>query len=266
MITKKTIYKFYDLLSTYSSLSKIDQLFQSEGVSANPSYESNLPGDRRSLADNYVSTLNLSDSKDEKKILNIIEMFILESESDEYIKEDSKWKIFIKMLSRDGFELKNGKLQSGKTNYIPVAIDEIVDQFDIHHVKKDWERALGQLNSDPEDAITATRAMIESTLKWILDELEEPYSPGENLNSLYKKASKQLNLSPDQHDEEIFKQILGSINGIIIGLGSLRNAYGDSHGKGRKYRKPSERHAKLAINLSGTMCMYLFETYLSNKK
>jgi hypothetical protein len=69
-------------------------------------------------------------------------------------------------------------------------------------------------------------------------------------------------LYPDQHGEEIFKQILGSINGVVIGLGTLRNAYGDAHGKGSKYYKPSERHAKFAINLSGTLCIYLLETYM----
>lgn len=75
-----------------------------------------------------------------------------------------------------------------------------------------------------------------------------------------------LNLSPDQHGAESFKQILGSINGVVTGLGALRNAYGDSHGKGKMYYKPSERHAKFAINLSGTLCIYLIETYMINRK
>ncbi|GAA0303689.1 hypothetical protein GGQ92_003210 [Gracilibacillus halotolerans] len=265
MLSKRTIHTFYDLLSTHSTLARIESLFECEEVFQNPFYVSPLSGDRRSLADNYLSTLDLSNYSETRKLLNVIEMFLLENEDNEFIKEDSRWKQLIKLLERDGFTLIKGKLQSNNSLYIPNEIDEITNTFDIEHVKNDWERALAQAETDPEDAITATRAMLESTLKWILDEIGEEYDQKENLSQLNRRVSKQLNLSPDQHGEETFKQILGSINGIITGLGSLRNAYGDSHGKGRTYYKPSERHAKFAINLSGTVCMYLLETYFANK-
>jgi hypothetical protein len=69
-----------------------------------------------------------------------------------------------------------------------------------------------------------------------------------------------LNLAPQQHTEEIFKQILGGCQTVVNGLGSLRNKTGDAHGKGQRYVKPSERHAKLAVNLAGTVSVFLIET------
>ncbi len=76
---------------------------------------------------------------------------------------------------------------------------------------------------------------------------------------------KELNLSPSQHTEDIFKQILGGCSGIVNGLGSLRNRLGDAHGKGKANIKPAPRHAELAVNLSGTMALFLMETFNANK-
>jgi hypothetical protein len=82
---------------------------------------------------------------------------------------------------------------------------------------------------------------------------------------LYKKTSKELNLAPSQHTEEIFKQILGGCSGVITGLGALRNKLGDAHGKGKQNIKPLARHAELAVNLSGALALFLIETHNSQK-
>jgi hypothetical protein len=69
------------------------------------------------------------------------------------------------------------------------------------------------------------------------------------LPKLYKITADKLNLAPHNHQEEIFRQILGSCQSVVSGLGSLRNKVGDAHGKGVQHIKPHERHAKLAVNL-----------------
>jgi len=80
------------------------------------------------------------------------------------------------------------------------------------------------------------------------------------ISDLYKMAAKELNMAPEQHSEQIFKQILGGCSAIVNGLGSLRNKHGDAHGKSNKAIKPSLRHAELAVNLSGSMALFLIET------
>ena len=77
-------------------------------------------------------------------------------------------------------------------------------------------------------------------------------------------VSKELNLSPSGHKEDVFKQILGGCTSIVNGLASLRNEFGDSHGKGSKVYKPKTRHSELAINLSYSMCIFLVETFKAN--
>lgn len=154
----------------------------------------------------------------------------------------------------------NGSFPAEKT------ISKLLEKFDetgIHHA---WEKALERKSSDPEGAITISRTLLESVCKHILDAKDVEYSPSKvDLSELYKKTAKELNLSPSQHEEDVFKQILGGCSGIVNGLGSLRNSLGDAHGKGRKDIKPAPRHAELAVNLSGSMALFLLETFNAKK-
>ena len=137
--------------------------------------------------------------------------------------------------------------------------------FDEAHIHTQWQKALERKQTEPEGAITSARTLIESILKYILDEQEIKYNDGAELPDLYKEVAKSLNLAPEQHQEQIFKQILGGASGIVSGLGALRNKLGDAHGKSKKSIKPSERHSELAVNLAGTMAIFLFKTYKEKK-
>ena len=137
--------------------------------------------------------------------------------------------------------------------------------FDEAHIHSQWQKALARKQTEVEGAITSSRTLIESVLKYILDEQEIKYNDGAELPDLYKEVAKSLNLAPEQHQEQIFKQILGGTSGIISGLGALGNKLGDAHGKSKKSIKPSERHSELAVNLAGSMAVFLFKTFKETK-
>lgn len=128
-----------------------------------------------------------------------------------------------------------------------------------------WQKALERRQTEPEGAITLARTLVESILKHILDEQSLGYNDGAELPDLYKEVAKSLNLAPEQHQEQIFKQILGGASGIVSGLGALRNKLGDVHGKSKNSIKPSERHSEFAVNLAGTIAVFLFKTYRETK-
>lgn len=136
-------------------------------------------------------------------------------------------------------------------------ISAILVNFDAEHVHIAWQKALERRNEDPEAAITMARTLIESVCKHILDEAGVSHSDKDDLPKLYKETAKQLNMAPEQHQEEVFKQILGGCQNVIQGLGTLRNKLSDAHGKGKKAVKPSARHAALAVNLAGSMATFL---------
>jgi len=141
-----------------------------------------------------------------------------------------------------------------------------LQKVDSEHVRTEWDKALSRRSSDPDGAITIARTLIESVCKHILDEAKISYDDLSDLPKLYKKTAEALKLLPSQHDEQIFKQILGGCATVVEGLGALRNKRGDAHGKGKNNVKPAPRHAALAVNLSGALASYLVETWEHRKK
>lgn len=158
-----------------------------------------------------------------------------------------------------------GFIENGTNRPVSLSVKEINDVLKNQNIDILWKK-IHSRRDDPEGAITASRTMLESTLKHILDELKETYSDKEDLPDLYKKVSQKLNLSPGNHSEQTFKQILQGIASVVVGFSSLRNKYGDAHGKGTAYVGPEKRHADLVVNLSGSACVFLVETLEAHLK
>lgn len=132
---------------------------------------------------------------------------------------------------------------------------------DSEHVQTAWDRAISRRDSDPEGAITAAKALVETVCKHILSELKGGEWDSLELPALYHEASKVLNLAPSQHSEEAFKKILGGCSTVVNSLANIRNRDGDAHGKGPQAVRPLPRHARLVVNLAGSMALFLIETF-----
>jgi hypothetical protein len=167
------------------------------------------------------------------------------------------WGSFEKLLS-----LLENESNNPLDDVVSITISENADVY----IKEQWDKALERRATDPEGAITTARTLVETICKYILDNLNIQYEDNIDLPKLYNITANQLNLAPQNHHEEIFKQILGGCQSVINGLGSLRNKVGDAHGKGLRYVKPHERHAKLAVNLAGTLSSFLIETFNQKQK
>ncbi len=82
--------------------------------------------------------------------------------------------------------------------------------FDEEGVHAVWQKALERRKGDPEGAITAARTLLETICKHILDHAGIPYDSNKvELHELYKLTANELNISPSQHSEDVFRQILG---------------------------------------------------------
>lgn len=167
---------------------------------------------------------------------------------------------------RDEFDPLLTMLETEFRTPSDAAISATVQAVSSAFVQEAWHKALERRSSDPEGAITAARTLLESVCKHILDVAGATYDDSADLPKLYTLTAKQLKLSPSQHTEQLFKQILGGCQTVVEGLGSLRNRHSDAHGKGVSGTKPLPRHAELAVNLSGTMATFLLQTWESRRK
>jgi len=139
-------------------------------------------------------------------------------------------------------------------------ISEALEAFDPETVHVAWQKALDRRTADPEGAITAARTLLESVCKHVLEEIGTEYPDEADLPKLWGLAAEGLSLAPHQHEEKLFKVILGNCQSVVNSLGALRNKIGDAHGTGRRPVRPKPRHAELAVNLAGTMAAFLVAT------
>jgi hypothetical protein len=178
-------------------------------------------------------------------------------------------------LEHDGYVLAVEKRISGSPVYrarrknLIAPVEAIADaallKFDQDTVHDRWRTAIERRDSDPQGAITSARTLLEDVCKWILSEEGKGYSEKDDLPVLYKNLAKTLKLAPDDHTEQLFKQILGSCQSVVESLGALRNKLGDAHSLGPKRAKPLPRHAELAVNLAGSMATFLIATWEARK-
>lgn len=142
------------------------------------------------------------------------------------------------------------------------AVDRLHELDDWQSVSRSWEAALAKVVSDPEGAITATRTTLESVCKHICDERSAPYEDNWDLSRLYRAAGSAMQLAPDQHSEQIIKQILSGAITVVSGLAGMRNALSDAHGKGKHSTRPAPRHAKLAVNSGFAVAGFLIDSHI----
>lgn len=119
---------------------------------------------------------------------------------------------------------------------------------------------------DPEDAITAACAIVESVCRSILVELDEKLPSDRSITTLYKHVAKKLGISPDRDDlpsevAEESRRILGGLANTVAGIGQLRTRTGDAHGREHTVRRVDPRLARLAVGSAATLSQFLIETW-----
>src|SRR3546814_17231975 len=99
-------------------------------------------------------------------------------------------------------------------------------------------RALPNLESDPEDAVTAACSLIEAVCRSILVELKVPLPPKKDIDGLIRAVQGPLGLSPGRSDlppeiEADIRHTLSGLTPIAKGISAFRAHGGDCDGRRR---------------------------------
>lgn len=95
--------KFLDLLSSRSALREIQNNFSDADIMRDSSINQKYSGQRKSLAWEYISTLNLEDESEFSKLLNVIETYLFQwSLFTHEIDEDEEINRLIKIIKALG--------------------------------------------------------------------------------------------------------------------------------------------------------------------
>ncbi|MDO8260318.1 MAG: abortive infection family protein [Candidatus Magasanikbacteria bacterium] len=152
-------------------------------------------------------------------------------------------------------------------NFDPINLKmfELIKGLNVPIIAEHWKKTSERLKNDPEGAITSAKSMVETVCKHILDVHKETYTEYDDIKSLYKNTSKVLKIDTNPKINQTLLKIFSGCTSTITGIAELRNQVGDAHGKGISYSKINNIFAELAVNLSGSMTIFLIKTHLDNK-
>lgn len=184
---------------------------------------------------------------------------------------DDVLKYLNQRLAPDGFEVQilGGKAVLHTRGSASAAVNAVAEHskvLDFDTVSRGIDRALANVEDDPEDAVTAACAMIESVCRSILIELKLPLPDKKDVSALYKAVQEPLRLSPartnlPKETADDVRQILGGLITVTKGVGALRTHSGDAHGREKGAPIIDARIARLSIHSASTISLFLIETW-----
>lgn len=174
-------------------------------------------------------------------------------------------------LVYDGYELQvqdsvSRLVKKGTSAAVISTLSDKLAIIDFDTVQRDLNRALASAEADPEDAVTAACAVLESVCRSVLGELDLPLPAQRDIQGLYKAVREPLGLTPSREDvapeiADDVRAILGGLNSTIQGIGALRTHGGDAHGRERGFRRVDARIARLAIHTASGIALFIIETW-----
>ncbi len=145
-------------------------------------------------------------------------------------------------------------------------VSQALQKLDSATIMNTWVKAMDRCDGDPQGAITMARTLLESVCKHLLDVCGSSYDRKDDLPKLYFLLAKELNIAPNQQSELALKMIFGGCQSVVEGVGTLRNQLGDAHGQGKVSMELSPYLAIFAVNLAGTVAMFLMQAWESDQR
>jgi hypothetical protein len=260
-----------------TSLRIIEDCFDSANIFVNLDYHPGTSGQRRTLVEQYYSTLDFASWKDVQKLLSVFEEVLIELEikandSNQFIKDTAQQQLtkLIRYLNLDGFQLINGKLIKADSRQHQDDLIKIAGSIDAPLLHSQINRINNSIGSDPELAVGTSKELVETTCKTILQMRSVSYNENSSITELVKTVRKELQLLPEDIPEsskgaDAIKKLLSGLGTITQGLSEIRNLYGTGHGKDGRTRGINSRHAKLAVGAATTLALFLWETHENRK-
>lgn len=253
-------------IGLYRTASEIDGFLMSCGLDPSPAAGSRLPRLRASLvwaADGHGGF---------ERIQRCVEAV---TDPRGYFGQPDKAQAVLECMNTslrgDGYEvvITNGKAllrKIGTSSAAIAALSEKTATFDFDTVSHEIDRALKDVEDDPEDSVTAACSLIEAVCRSILLELSLELPAKKDIDGLVRAVQEPLDLSPGRSNlpEEVeadVRQVLSGLTSVAKGVGALRTHAGDAHGRERGRKRIDARIARLALHAASALALFLIETW-----
>lgn len=273
LLSPKTRKVFREWMTSWV-LREIEEEFNNVGLHVKPGYDPPVGGQRRALVEQYYAAIDFTRWEDVQRLLKVYESVLDQAEK---VNPDDHASL-LKLLERDGFTVDSHRIVPKGGRLALAGIVAIAENFDAGYMRTQLARIEGSVDSDPSLAIGSAKELIETCCKTILTECQVEYDPNWDVPQLAKATIKELKLTPDDIPDpkqdtpsarkavDAMKILLQNLAAIAGKMAELRNAVGTGHGPDGRARGPKPRHARLAVNATTALVMFLFETHVARSE
>ncbi|MHB1473557.1 MAG: abortive infection family protein [Dermatophilaceae bacterium] len=253
---------------TGTVIREIDVLFENNDIPLGPPQpDDDDPGQRRERMRRYLASIDFSSPYDTAKLTRVysdLMQDIAARGSDQFsdsVAYRDKW---VRTLRADGFEV-DGEMwivsdpAGPAIGFTTDALEALSDPTAIH----DHLARLGDtVDTDPRAAVSAAKALIESTAKLVLTARGQSYTKAARVPALVNAAQESLGLAAKAVSDEApaLRQVLQSLVTMAQGVAEIRNQVGVDHGAESVPSWVRPRHARLVVGAAQVWCQLMLET------
>ncbi|MDD5438007.1 MAG: abortive infection family protein [Patescibacteria group bacterium] len=172
------------------------------------------------------------------------------------------------VLGNNGMEyVKGGKVSRiGQPSLLTKNLNQILLTRDLSSLKKEFDRSVDLCEKDPEAAITAACAILESFCRVYIEENGLEMPADKTLITLWALVKKQLGMDPKLYDgDDNLRCIIQGLGSVVQAIAKIRTERGSAHGRGKAIYRVSARHARLVVGAAHILTTYLLESWERKK-
>jgi hypothetical protein len=248
------------VLADYYSGTQLNSLFMESGASDGPLGSSS----KEDKCCKWLKLCNEDCSVDSLAVLGqVIKKFMDQEPSDGDSKVSEGQTRIRKSLAENQLSYQtNGFISLAGASLTVRTLTDFFKARDFASVEAEFERAIKQIESDPHAAITAASSIIEALCKTYIEMQDLEMPSKQTVVPLWKIVQQHLGLNIDRSLEDDQKKILQGLASVVDGIGAYRTHIGSAHGRGIEPPQIQASEARLAVNASHTLVIFIMERWL----
>lgn len=211
----------------------------------------------------WLKRCNDDPSVDALSVLGQVIQKFMDQEPSQYQPEIAEGQKRIKVsLSKSQLNYQtNGYVTLAGASPATKALSDFLKAGDYASIEAEFDRAIAQLERDPHAAITAACSIIEALCKTYIETFRLEMPNKQTVIPLWRSVQMHLGLNIDPTLEEDQKKVLQGLSSIVDGIGAYRTHIGSAHGRGILPPAIQVSEARLAVNASHTLVIFIMERW-----
>lgn len=167
----------------------------------------------------------------------------------------------VRVLAKHGMSYQRGGIILGASLSTPSrSLEQLIREGSLVELRREFDRALANVEADPPAAITAACAILETLFKVIIADEGLALPSDMSVLPLWRIVQSHLGLEPGKAVDPHVRQVLQGLASTIQGVAGLRSNLGSAHGRGPGAPTVEPRHARLAVHAAHTVVGFVLET------